>query len=372
MSEEEKGTVEEEEKAEEAPEEAPVEAEAKTEATEEAPEEPATEAATEEPAAEPEAKEEPEAKPEAAEEPAAEPKAEAEPAAAEPAPKAQAPPAPVPYPTPEPEKKEVNANIGVAQVGPPATRQERRDDARGGPRGGRGGPRGGRGRQQRQRQTVEVDLGSWQPKTKLGKLVQESKLTTLSQVLDSGLPLRESTIVDYFLPDLEDDVLDINMVQRMTDSGRRVKFSITTVVGNRDGFIGLGRAKGKEVGPTIRKAIENAKLNIIEVKRGCGSWECGCGKAHSLPFAISGKSGSVEIKLKPAPRGAGLSAGDIPSRILSLAGFEDIQSFAKGQTRTTVNFAKSVFDALMEMEKTRVSKGLAEELHIVAGPIGGA
>jgi len=78
------------------------------------------------------------------------------------------------------------------------------------------------------------------------------------------------------------------------------------------------------------------------------------------------------IHLKPAPRGAGLSAGDIPSRILSLAGFEDIQSFAKGQTRTTVNFAKSVFDALLQMEKTRVSKGLAEELHIVVGPIGGA
>jgi small subunit ribosomal protein S5 len=276
---------------------------------------------------------------------------------------------PVPAPVPDvPETREAGSQIGVAQHGPLASKSERRDDARGGPRGGRGGR--GRG-QQRQRQAVEVDVGAWQPKTKLGKMVQEGKITNLSQALDSGLPLREATIVDIFLPELEDDVLDINMVQRMTDSGRRVKFSITTVVGNRDGFIGLGRAKGKEVGPTIRKAIENAKMNIIEIKRGCGSWQCGCGRAHSLPFAIAGKSGSVEISLKPAARGAGLSTGDIPSRILSLAGFEDVQSFAKGQTRTTVNFAKAVFDALLTMEKTRIGRGLAAELHIVNGPTGG-
>jgi len=351
MSEEKIGTVEEKETVEETPEEAPVEAQPETEAPAESPAEAAPG---------PETAEEPAPESEAESSPKPEPSAE---------PEAPAPPAPVAPTAPESEKKAVNVNIGVAQVGPPAIRQERRDDFRGGPRG-RG--RGGRGRPQRQRQSMEVDVASWQPKTRLGKLVQEGKITSLSQALGSGLPLRESTIVDIFLPDLEDDVLDINMVQRMTDSGRRVKFSITTVVGNRDGFIGLGRAKGKEVGPTIRKAIENAKLNLIEVKRGCGSWGCGCGRAHSLPFAISGKSGSVVINLKPAPRGAGLSAGDIPSRILSLAGFEDIQSFTKGQTRTTVNFAKAVFDALLEMEKTRVSSGLAKELHIVPGPIGGA
>ena len=350
MTEEEKGPVEEEGTAEDTPAEEPEGADA---------------AAAKEPAAEDTPAEEPTgADAAAAEEPAAEPATKAV-AKSAPAP---APPTAPPASEPAPGKGEVNVNIGPAQIGPPAPRPARREEPRGGPRRGRGA----RGRPQRQRQTVVIDIASWQPKTRLGKLVQEGKITSLSQVLNSGLPLRESTIVDIFLPDLEDDVLDINMVQRMTDSGRRVKFSITTVVGNRNGFIGLGRAKGKEVGPTIRKAIENAKMNMIEVKRGCGSWECGCGKAHSLPFAITGKSGSVVIKLKPAPRGAGLSAADIPSRILSLAGFEDIQSFAKGQTRTTVNFAKSVFDALLQMEKTRVSKGLAEELQIVAGPIGGA
>ncbi|MCI0497270.1 MAG: 30S ribosomal protein S5 [Thermoplasmata archaeon] len=200
-------------------------------------------------------------------------------------------------------------------------------------------------------------------------MVKEGRLTSISQVLQSGLPLREPIIVDIFLPEIEDDVLDINMVQRMTDSGRRVKFSITTVVGNRNGFIGMGRAKGKEVGPTIRKAIDNAKLNLIEVRRGCGSWDCGCGSGHSMPFAVTGKAGSVEVTLKPAPRGAGLSAGDVAQRILALAGFQDVRSFARGQTRTTVNFAEATFEALVTLTETRVRPDLEKELNIRSGPI---
>ena len=143
----------------------------------------------------------------------------------------------------------------------------------------------------------------WVPKTRLGRMVLNGEITTMSQALATKLPLREAEIVDILLPDLKDEVIDVNIVQRMTDSGRRVKFRITVVVGNGDGFVGIGRCKGKEVGPSIRKAIDNAKLHMIEIKRGCGSWECGCGTPHSLPFEVTGKSGSVEVTLKPAPRG---------------------------------------------------------------------
>src|SRR3990170_8890078 len=115
----------------------------------------------------------------------------------------------------------------------------------------------------------------WVPNTKLGKLVLKGEITTFDEALATGYPVREPEIVDILLPELEDEVLDVNMVQRMTDSGRRVNFAITVVVGNADGFVGLGRARGREVGPAIRKAIDNAKLNMIEVRRGCGSWECG-------------------------------------------------------------------------------------------------
>lgn len=158
------------------------------------------------------------------------------------------------------------------------------------------------------------------------------------------------------------------MVQRMTDSGRRVKFAVTCVVGNGDGFVGIGRAKGKEVGPTIRKAIDNAKLNVIEIKRGCGSWECACGSAHSLPFTVSGKSGSVEVTFKPAPRGIGLAVGDVAKSILHLAGVKDSWGFARGHTKTTVNYALAVFDALKRTSEIRVSETQEKALKIISGP----
>jgi len=106
----------------------------------------------------------------------------------------------------------------------------------------------------------------WVPQTRLGKLVQEGQITSMDEAIESGLPIRESNIIDILLPDLEDEVLDINMVQRMTDSGRRVKFRATVIVGNGNGFVGLGQAKDVQVGPAIRKAISNAKINIIKVK----------------------------------------------------------------------------------------------------------
>ena len=198
----------------------------------------------------------------------------------------------------------------------------------------------------------------WTPKTRLGKMVMSGEVTTMSQALATKLPLREPEIVDVLLPDLKDEVIDVNIVQRMTDSGRRVKFRITVAVGNGDGFVGIGRAKGKEVGPSIRKAIDNAKLNIIEIKRGCGSWECGCGLEHSIPVQVTGKSGSVRVTLKPAPQGIGLVTGDIAKKVLGLAGIRDVWGFSSGETRTTINFAKATFNALMQTNMVRRSGGV--------------
>jgi small subunit ribosomal protein S5 len=212
----------------------------------------------------------------------------------------------------------------------------------------------------------------WEPKTRLGRMVKSGKISSMSQALASGLPLREPEIVDILLPDLEDEVLDVNMVQRMTDSGRRVKFAITAVVGNRDGYVGLGQAKGKEVGPSIRKAIDNAKLNIIEIKRGSGSWESGPGAPPtSVPFKVEGKCSSVRVTIKPAPQGTGLATGAVARHILGLAGIRDAWTFTAGQTQTTTNYAKAVFDALMRLGTTRVSAAMMEKHHIVSGGIGG-
>jgi small subunit ribosomal protein S5 len=212
-------------------------------------------------------------------------------------------------------------------------------------------------------------MSDWIPKTRLGKLVAEGKITTMSEALRTRLPLREPEIVDILLPDMVDEVLDVNMVQRMTDSGRRVRFAITVVVGNYDGFVGLGRLKGKEVGPAIRAAIDVAKLNVIEVKRGCGSWQCGCLTPHSLPFEVIGHSGSVVVSLKPAPRGTGLAVGDIAKSVLRMAGVKDAWGFTKGHTKTTINNSIAAFEALRKTSQMRVTEEQKSRLQIMSGPV---
>jgi len=221
----------------------------------------------------------------------------------------------------------------------------------------------------RNNQKSQPVIINWEPRTKLGKLVLSKQITTMSDALKSGLPIREPEVVDILLPEIDDEVIDVNMVQRMTDSGRRVKFVITVAVGNKDGFIGFGQAKGKEVGSSIRKAIDSAKLNIIEIKRGCGSWECGCGNPHTVPFSVKGKSGSVEITLKPAPRGIGLATGNVAKKILTLAGVKDCWAFTRGKTKTTVNYSKAVFNALEKNAEMRVMPEAVKFVGIKSGNI---
>jgi len=194
----------------------------------------------------------------------------------------------------------------------------------------------------------------WIPQTRLGRLVKEGQVTSIDEALASGLPIREYQIVDALIPGIRDEVLDINMVQRMTDSGRRVKFRATVIVGNGDGFIGIGEGKDVQVGIAIRKAIDTAKMNIKSIKRGCGSWECGCGLTHTVPFGVTGRAGSVEIELRPAPRGLGLAAGGTAKKVLEIAGIRDVWTKVYGETRTTINFAKATFDALMKTTTMKV------------------
>jgi small subunit ribosomal protein S5 len=194
----------------------------------------------------------------------------------------------------------------------------------------------------------------WVPKTRLGKLVFEGQVTSMEEAIKSGLPIREPRIIDMLLPDLEDEVLDINMVQRMTDSGRRVKFRATVIVGNKNGYVGLGQAKDVQVGPAIRKAIDDAKLAITYIRRGCGSWECACGLPHTVPYEVKGKAGSVSVILIPAPRGLGIAAGNTATKVLEKAGIKDVWTNTFGTTRSTLNFAKATFDALNHVNVMRL------------------
>ena len=210
-------------------------------------------------------------------------------------------------------------------------------------------------------------LRTWQPRTRLGRMVMNGQILTYEEAISSGLPIREVEIVDALLPDITDDVLAVNMIQRMTDSGRRVRFNVLCAVGNGDGYVGLSVCKGKEVASTIRKAIDKAKLNMIPVMRGNGSWESSEGPGTSVPFMVTGRSGSTRITLMPAPAGKGLVIGDYGRRVLTLAGVTDVWSRSSGQTRTTINFAKATFNALVQLNKTRLSEGANRRLSIIRG-----
>ncbi|AFK20249.2 30S ribosomal protein S5 [Haloferax mediterranei ATCC 33500] len=204
------------------------------------------------------------------------------------------------------------------------------------------------------------DNNGWEPRTRLGRMVQNGDVTSMDQALETGLPLKEPQIVDQLLPGMDDEVLDINMVQRMTDSGRRVKFRCVVAVGNRDGYLGYAEARDDQVGGAIQKAIEVAKLNIIKVDRGSGSWEDRAGGLNSLSRKAEGKAGSVTVRIIPAPQGLGLAAAETVRNILELAGIQDAWTKSDGNTRTTVNLAKATYNALKNASQSRTPRRARE------------
>lgn len=186
----------------------------------------------------------------------------------------------------------------------------------------------------------------WKPRTKLGKMILEGKISSIEEVFTEGLKIREPQIVNVLLPDIQEEVININLVQKQTDAGEKSRFKAIVAVGNRDGHIGLGAGKARQVRNAIEKGAIDARLNITLVRRGCGSWQCTCGKPHSLPFEVRGKCGGVEITLIPSPRGLGIVASETAKIILGLAGVKDCWTRSYGSTRTVPSFAYAVFDAL--------------------------
>jgi small subunit ribosomal protein S5 len=191
-----------------------------------------------------------------------------------------------------------------------------------------------------------VDLSVWEPRTELGRLVKEGKIRTIDEIFANNYIIKEPEIVDILLPGLKQELLAVNIVQRQTHAGERSQFRAVVAVGNEDGYVGVGVGKAKQVRQAIEKAVREAKLNIIPVRRGCGSWKCSCDEPHSVPFVVRGKAGSVEVTLIPAPKGVGLVAGDVAKVVLRLAGIRDVWTQTRGETRTTLNFAMAVYNAL--------------------------
>jgi len=218
-------------------------------------------------------------------------------------------------------------------------------------------------------------MDTWTPKTKLGKQVKSGEITSIHEILNKGLKIIESEVVDFLVPGLRNDLMKIGQskgkfgggarrpfrrTQKKVREGARNTYTYLAIVGDGNGFIGIGKGSSRESRGARNRAVINAKRNIKYIARGCGDWECGCKTTHSLPFVTEGKSASVRVILKPAPKGTGLVLSDEGKKILELVGIKDAWSETHGESRTRMNYAYAVVDALANIKNTKVPEKYIE------------
>jgi len=176
--------------------------------------------------------------------------------------------------------------------------------------------------------------------------VKENKIGTLEEIFLYSIPIKEFQIVDKFLGEetLKDDVMTIFPVQKASSAGQRTRFKAYTVVGDSAGHIGVGSRVGKEVAVAIRASLVAAKLALVPIRR--GFWGNKIGQPHTVPIKVTGKSGSVSVRLVPAPRGTGIVAAPVPTKIIQMAGVADVYTSSRGSTKKTPNFIMATFYAL--------------------------
>lgn len=181
--------------------------------------------------------------------------------------------------------------------------------------------------------------------------MQSGEVKDLEVIYRFSLCIKEYQIVDKLIPGgpegegkLKEDVMKIMPVQKQTTAGQRTRFKAFVAVGDMNGHVGLGWKTAAEVTDAIRGAIISAKMSLLPVRR--GYWGSKLGKPHTIVCKLTGKCGSVRMRLIPAPRGTGLVAGAAPKRLFEFAGVRDIFTTSTGHTRTKGNFLKATFIAL--------------------------
>src|SRR3989338_3835814 len=234
------------------------------------------------------------------------------------------------------------------------------------------------------RPVQKTNLDAWVPKTAIGKKVRAGEIKNVDEILDAGKRILEYQIIDVLFPVMESDLLMIGQskgkfgggkrrafrqTQKKTKEGNKPKFTTYAVIGNKDGYVGLGYGKAKETVPAREKAFRSAKLNVFKIRRGCGSWECDCKTPHSIPYAVHAKCGSVKVTLIPAPKGTGLCIEKECAKILQLAGIKDVWSKIIGQSNTKINTIKACEDALKNLMTTRLNADTRQKIVFTEGKI---
>ena len=139
--------------------------------------------------------------------------------------------------------------------------------------------------------------------------------------------------------ELKETVVAINRVAKVVKGGRTFRFSAVVVVGDQQGHIGVGNGKASEVPDAIRKAIDEAKKNLIEVPI----------VGTTIPHEFIGRFGSARVMLKPGDKGTGIIAGGSVRPVLELAGYKDINSKVLG-TNNPRNVVYATLEALKSMQ----------------------
>jgi len=170
-------------------------------------------------------------------------------------------------------------------------------------------------------------------------------IKSMEQIYLHSIPIKEHQIVEHILgSSLKEEIMKCMPVQKQTTAGQRTRFKAFVLVGDNEGHVGLGVKRAKEVANAIHGAIILAKMKIVPVRR--GYWGNKMGNPHTITTKISGKCGSVLVRLIPAPRGTGIVAAQCPKKVLQLAGIEDAYTCSRGHTATLGNFVRATYEAL--------------------------